>query len=213
MSDVSKMEGTPWHVTVLKSKRPGKRHDRRGCKYYKEDNHCSIKGLCYSGRYCTSYKKKNKDDDKRPLRRTTDDYGNPIPVLIDDKVYVQKDDDLVLLRTVKKKKNNNNYKWKKKSKNKSKKNNNKKIIIHSTLLEDYKKMNNDKSLNKNSNKKKKKPSIKVKEGEKVYHEVFGEGKVKSFNKTHECITIDFSGTKKKFQFPKAFSEKKLQKRQ
>ena len=61
MSNVSKMEGTPWHVETLKSNSPGTRRDKRGCKFFRADNRCTKFGTCMSGRYCRFYK---KDDGK-----------------------------------------------------------------------------------------------------------------------------------------------------
>lgn len=56
MGNLLGLEGTPWHITYLKSSDEGRR-DRRGCKFYIKDNMCSKGGTCLGGRYCIEYEK------------------------------------------------------------------------------------------------------------------------------------------------------------
>lgn len=58
MSNLSELEGIPWHITYLKSGEEGRR-DRRGCKFYITGNECSKGGRCYGGRYCGEFEKRN----------------------------------------------------------------------------------------------------------------------------------------------------------
>ncbi len=59
MSKLSGLAGTPWHITYLKSDEPGKRRDRRSCRYYIKGNECTKYGICKGGRYCTEYERDN----------------------------------------------------------------------------------------------------------------------------------------------------------
>ena len=55
-SDVSRMEGSPWHVDYLKMDEWDSRRDKRACAYFYQ-NHCKIHNeRCIGSSHCSEYK-------------------------------------------------------------------------------------------------------------------------------------------------------------
>ena len=54
--DVSRMDGTPWHVSCLKMNSMDSRRDKRSCVYFSENN-CNIHHeKCIGSSHCSEYK-------------------------------------------------------------------------------------------------------------------------------------------------------------
>jgi len=61
-SDVSRMEGSPWHVGYLKMNEWDSRRDKRDCNYFHE-NHCKIHNeRCIGSSHCPEYKTNKKSN-------------------------------------------------------------------------------------------------------------------------------------------------------